>query len=116
MRARPFALVTIIAVPLMAALSAAPARAEADLNAAERLVLSASHGQARAERVFHGPANLTGVVIQDLQLNKHIIGWIVPGENGANLLLIGALYNLQGRNDTVAAEQVLGFIPPPPSA
>lgn len=99
---------------LFAALAAAPmlwpvaATAAPTLKQVREEITHISHGRAEAEKIFPGPAGLTGVLLR-LQGRK-LVGWLTA--DGQHLL-IGSLIGPDGANETRAAMERLGLIPKP---
>ncbi|MHB8316944.1 MAG: thiol:disulfide interchange protein DsbG [Acidithiobacillus ferrivorans] len=83
---------------------------EVSLSAAESLLKSVTHGQAKAEKVFPGPGGLTGI---EVTLEGHPT--IAFATADGKYLVAGPVLNTQGTDEAHAAMLKLGLIPKPTS-
>ena len=88
-----------------------PASAAPTLKQAREHIARISHGRARAEKVFPGPAGLTGVLLEIR--GRKMVGWLTADDR---YLLLGNLIGPGGTSETRAAMEHLGLISKPMSA
>ncbi len=84
---------------------------EVSLSAAESLLESVTHGQAKADKVFPGPGGLTGI---EVTLEGHPT--IAFATADGKYLVAGPVLNTQGEDEAHAAMMKLGLIPKSASA
>src|SRR5581483_1569403 len=63
------------------------------MSAAENLIFKASSGKANAVSLFMGPRPFTGGVAKDAITGERMILWVTN-----DMVLMGALFNKEGRN------------------
>ncbi len=85
-----------------------PASAAPTLKQTREHIARISHGRARVEKIFPGPAGLTGVLLE-VQSRK-MVGWLTAD---GQYLLLGNLIGPGGTSETRAAMEHLGLISKP---
>jgi len=85
-----------------------PASAAPTLKQAREHIARISHWRARAEKIFPGPAGLTGVLLEIR--GRKMIGWLTADDQ---YLLLGNLIGPCGASETRASMEHLGLISKP---
>jgi len=81
------------------------------MSAAENLIFKASSGKANAVSLFMGPRPFTGVVAKDAITGERMILWVTN-----DMVVMGALFNKEGRNLTAQAVMDNGLLNAPEAA